>query len=124
VRVTVLGEQTRNGIYVLEDGTTLTELLALAGGTARSSETELEVVRATVRVLRLQGGQRVPIYVADAEELVLEPSAHPDLQDGDLIDVDVELERRDPPFTFRDGVEVASRVASLISVAILLVTRL
>ena len=124
IQVTVVGEGTRSGIYVVQDGTTLTDLLALAGGTARSTETERQITRATVSVLRQQGPRRVPIYRADAEELILEPAAHPVLIGGDVIDVDVEYEEIDEPFTFRDGIEIAARVASLVSVAILLFVRL
>ena len=124
IQVTVAGEGTRNGIYVVQDGTTLTELLALAGGTARSSETERQIVRATVSVLRRQGGQRVPVYQADAERLLREPDAHPDLLTGDVIDVDVEVEEVEEPFTFLDGLEIAARIASLASVAILLFFRI
>jgi hypothetical protein len=123
VQVAIVGEGTRPGIYVVEDGTTLSELLALAGGTARSSETERQIIRAIVRVLREQGGRRAVVYQADAEELYLEPAAHPDLQDGDLIDVDVEYEEIDEPFTLREGLEIASRVASLVSVILLLYLR-
>lgn len=120
VKISVVGEGTRSGIYVLQDGTTLTELVALAGGTPASTETELQIVRAFVRVLRVQGGARVPVYEATVEALVREPAAHPDLQDGDVVEVDLEYEEVDQPFTLQEGLDVASRIASIASVVILL----
>lgn len=124
IEVTVLGEGTRNGIYVVQNGTTLTELLALAGGTASSQETERQIVRSIVRLLRRDGNRRNVIYEALAEDLIREPASHPDLLAGDVVEVDVEYEELREPFTFRDGVEVAARVASLVSVFILLYQRL
>lgn len=123
-QVLVVGEGIRNGVYVLQEGTTLTELVALSGGPAWSQETERQIVSALVRVLRQEGGQRVPVYEATAEDLLREPAAHPDLRTGDVVEVDVEYEELGEPFTWRDGIEIASRVASLVSVVILLYTRI
>lgn len=123
IQVTVVGEGTRSGLYVVQTGTTLTELLALAGGTPRSSEDARQIIRSTVSVLREEGGRRVPVYQADAEALVREPAAHPDLTSGDVIDVDVEYEEVEQPFTFREGLEIASRIASLASLLLILFVR-
>ncbi len=66
----------------------------------------------------------MPVYEATAEALLREPAAHPDLRTGDVVEVDVEYEEVGEPFTWRDGIEIASRVASLVSVVILLYTRI
>lgn len=122
--VVVVGEGTRSGIYRLREGTTLTELLGLSGGTPTSSETEREIVEAFVRVLRSSGGeQRTVIYEATTEQAIREPQRHPVLQSGDVIETDVTYEVVDEPFTVLSALELAARIASLASVAILLFVR-
>ncbi len=123
VEVYVFGEGTRNGVYRLQRGITLTEALALAGGTARSDSTERQISTSSVRVLRMQGATRRPIYEAAVERMLLEPELHPDLQAGDIIETNVTFEDLGEPFTFRDGLELASRVASVVSVVLLLAFR-
>lgn len=124
IEIYVVGEGTRNGVYRLQEGITLTETLALAGGTARSDSTERAISTSTVRVLRLQGASRIPIYEALAEQLFREPELHPNLQTGDVIETQVTYEEVPEPFTFRDGLEIAGRIASLVSVFLLLYLRL
>ena len=123
VEVYVLGEGTQNGVYRLQRGISLTEALALAGGTARSDTTERTISTATVRVLRMQGATRRPIYQALSEQLFLEPELHPELQTGDVIESRVTYQDRPQPFTFRDGLELTARIASVISVVLLLAFR-
>lgn len=123
VQVIMVGEGIRTGIYRLETGTTLVQALALAGGTAQSDSTDRVVRTATVSVLRDEGNVRQTIYQAQAERLYLEPQRHPDLQTGDVITVAVNYETVRQKFTLRDGIEIASRVASLVSVILLLTRR-
>lgn len=124
VEVYLLGDGTRNGVYRLQRDVSLTEALALAGGTARSDTTERQISTATVRVLRMQGASRRPIYEAVAEQMLLEPELHPDLQTGDVIETQVTYEDRPEPFTFRDGLELTARIASVVSAVLLLTFRL
>lgn len=121
--VVVLGEGIRNGVYRLQEGTSLIKALALMGGTAQSDSTDSAVATAFIRVFREAGDHYDMVYEASPEALLSNVSSHPVLRDGDSIEVTVNREDLDP-FTFRDGVEVASRVASLLSVAILIVSRL
>ncbi len=53
------------------------------------------------------------IYEATTEQAFREPQNHPVLQNDDLVELDVTYEDLGEPFTFRDGVEIASRVASI-----------
>ncbi|MDT0631228.1 hypothetical protein RQM47_08255 [Rubrivirga sp. S365] len=124
VEVYVLGGGARNGVYRLQRGISLTEALALAGGTASTDSTERAISTSIVRVLRMQGGTRRPIYEATAEQLVLEPEIHPNLETGDVIETEVEYEAIPEPFTFRDGLELVSRLASVVSVLLLLYFRI
>ena len=120
IEVYVVGVGIRNGVYRLQRGVSLTETIALAGGTARTDSTERAISTSTVRVLRMQGATRRPIYEATAEQLFREPEVHPDLQTGDVIETQVTYEEVPEPFTFRDGLELAGRIASLVSVFLLL----
>ena len=126
IEVLVLGEGTRNGVYRLQEGTSLVQAIALAGGTARSDSTERQIASATIRVVRESGGRAGVVYQVAPERLLLERDRHPALQTGDAIEIEVTYEavEIEDPFTFRDGLEIAGRVASLLSVIILLVTRL
>lgn len=123
VEVTVVGEGIRSGIYRLQEGTTLTELIALSGGVPTSEESERQIVRAMVRVLREQGAVRTVIYEATTEQAIREPGAHPSFREGDLVELDVTYEDVRPPIRLIDVVNAVSRVASIISVAILIYTR-
>lgn len=120
VRVVMVGEGIQNGIYRLQAGTTLVQALALAGGTARSDSTETAVRTATVSVLRDTDGTRRTVYQAPAERVYLEPQRHPDLQSGDVINVEVEYERVRKPVSLLQVVDTAARVASLVSLVYLL----
>lgn len=127
VEVLFFGEGIRNGIYKLQRGTSLVEALALAGGTPRSDSTIVAVTVVTLRVLRGGPGEARVIYETRPERLLMERDRQPTLEDGDVIEMEVETDPVPPPdepFTFRDGLEITSRVASLASVLILLLTRL
>ena len=124
VEVVFLGAGTRSGVYRLQEGTSLVEAVALAGGTARSDSTERRVVTAQIRLLRNVGGATQVVYQVTPERLPLERDRQPALQTGDVIETQVTYEVVPERFTFRDGLEIAGRVASLVSVVILLVTRL
>lgn len=120
VQIYIFGAGTRNGVYRLQRGISLTEALALAGGTAQTDSTRGSISTAFVRVLRMQGASRRVIYEATAEQYLREPEIHPALETGDVIETQVTFEEVPEPFTFRDGVEIAARVASLVSLILLL----
>ena len=120
IEVLMLGEGTRNGIYRLQEGTSLVDAIALAGGTARSDSTARQIRTATVRLLRTVGGTTQVIYQVAPERLPLERASQPRLETGDVIETEITFEEVKEPFTFRDGLEIAGRVASLVSVVLLL----
>lgn len=124
IEVTVVGEGVRSGIYRLQEGTTLTQLIALSGGVPTSEETERQIVRALIRVLREQSGTRSVIYEATTEQAIRQPGTQPPFLDGDLVEMDVEYEELGRGVTVLDVLQIAGRVASLISAAILLYTRI
>jgi hypothetical protein len=119
----VVGEGVRNGIYRLEEGTTLTELMALSGGVPTSRDDERQIVRALLRVLREQGGVRVPVYEATTEQALREPSQNPNLQAGDVLEFDLTYEEVKSPITVWKVLETTSRIASVVTTVILLYRR-
>lgn len=119
VRIVMVGEGIRNGVYRLETGTTLVQAIALAGGTARSDSTEQAIRTTTVSVLRDEGGARRVIYRAPADRVFLEPERHPALQTGDVVNVSIEFEAVRKRVTALRVLEVAGRVASLVSLVYL-----
>ena len=126
VEVIFLGTGLRNGVYKLQSDVSLVQALALAGGTPRSDSTKTAVTTATIRVIRLVGGQSQTIYEVVPEQLLNERDRHPSFQTGDVVEMNVDVEYIEPSkkFTFRDGVEIVSRAASLISAVLLIYSRL
>lgn len=123
IEVVMLGSGTRSGIYRIQEGTTLIETLALAGGTSRSDSTAAGITTALVRVHREVGNSYDVIYEATSEEFVRNRANHPDLRSGDTIEAVVNFEpAEEPGFTFEDGLNVASRVASLASLLYLILS--
>ncbi len=118
VELVVLGDGIRNGIYRIQQGTSLIETLALMGGTARSDSTDRAVVTATVRVLRDSGAGLRPVYESPTYDLLANVSQHPELVTGDVIESRVDTEELSEPFTFAEGLQIASRITSLLTFAI------
>jgi hypothetical protein len=115
----------RTGIYQVGTGTSLVKLLALAGGVNEESlETDKIIVTASVEVRRRQGDEMQLLYAADPNQLLVEPGRHPVLQSGDLVVLNVETERLPDRITLRDVLDVTARVASLVSVVLLISRRL
>jgi hypothetical protein len=114
VRVEVLGD-VGSGIYVVGAGTTLSELLALAGGVPvgdRAAQTRQEV---TIRLLRQEGGQRRTIYEAEVQEMLSRPDLYPTLQSGDLVTVQTQLHQR---YNLRETLWIVSSAASVVLLAL------
>lgn len=109
VVVTAAGAFGAPGRYVLDAGSTVGDLVALAGGVAGFvRDVDLEVTT-TIRVYR--GG--AVTFESPLTELYARPT--PALQPGDVVDLDVVTEQRSS-FTLRDGL---SLVSVLLSTAIL-----
>lgn len=109
IELLVLGD-TASGIYVVGETTSLIELLALAGGTGAGERSESVRIERTVRLLRQQGGQSVPVYEVEAEELLREPGTHPTLMEGDILTVETEVHNR---FNLRDTLSIVTSLASV-----------
>ncbi len=111
VQVLVVGQGA--GIYELSEGTTLDELVALAGGGVSGlvgQEDQYTRRDLTVRVYRRDGESRQLIYEAPMEEMLLEPGQHPSLRDGDLFMIETRTRRK---FQWRDATQLFTTFASM-----------
>lgn len=110
------------GLYRVAETTTLTELLALSGGTAPPPTSNDEIIQTSaIRVLRTAGPTRQTIYEATPEQLLREPGQHPALIDGDVVEVVTNVERVPDRVTFNDVLDVTTRVASVVSLVLLII---
>lgn len=111
VQVLVMG--LGGGVYEVTDGTRLDELLALIGG-AEGPDIGLQnprTIRQThVRLYRGSEGSRSLIYEAPLEQVLLNPTEHPRLLDGDLFLIETEMRNR---FQWRDALTIVGGLASL-----------
>ena len=126
-QVLFIGAGVRNGIYKFQEGTSLLDALALAGGTARSDSVGYRVTTSVVRLVRNVGGAQQTIYEAEPEQVVADRLRLPALQDGDVIETEVTTELLPEPrkkFSFLDGLNLVARLASVASVILLLTRRI
>lgn len=115
IQVLVMGDAS-GGVYVVGTSTNMGELLALAGGTQIGSP-QADVIRnVDIRLLREQGGRRAVVYDAPIEQTLMEPSAYPTLQDGDVLVVEARS-RRSAWQRARDVLQVTTSFTSLLLLA-------
>lgn len=110
VTVQVLGDIGGSGIYVVGDRTTLSELIALAGGAPVQDFRHDVRGTYTIRVFRDGAGTRTNIYEARWDDFVRAPGAHPALRDGDVVTLDVTVRER---FDVMRTVSVVSGLSAL-----------
>ncbi|GAB5536494.1 MAG: hypothetical protein Rubg2KO_27430 [Rubricoccaceae bacterium] len=102
-------------LYRVGENTTLSEIMVLAGQVSGRQETDRIITESTVTVLRGNGqGGREVIYAATPEVLFREPGRHPQLQMGDVIEINNTYERRNPRITLREGLQIATSSLTLI----------
>jgi hypothetical protein len=122
VQILVMG--LGGGIYEVGESTRLDELLALIGGAQGveiGQQSSAFTRETTVRLYRLNAGERTLIYEAPIEQMLLEPGQHPALRDGDFFAI--EIVNRDR-LNWRDGLRLLSSVGTLVLVIDRLVGRL
>lgn len=107
IQLTVAGAFAAPGRYIVDTGTTIGEIVALAGGLGgrgqRAEDTEIE---STVRLFR----DGALAFEAPLEELYARQTQT--LQEGDVVDLDVVVEQRGPLLT--TILSVASTTASIL----------
>lgn len=109
IRVQVLGD-VGSGIYDIGAATTISELIALAGGVPLSDASPTVTRTVTVRLFREHAGRRDLVYEATVADMIQQPGRYPVLQDGDVITVETQVRQR---FNWREATSIVSAVASL-----------
>lgn len=100
--------------YRVGEETTLTEILALSGNYAGDRESERQLTTSSISVLRGNGaGGREVIYSASGAELLREPGRHPQLLDGDIVEIQRTYERVNR-ITLREGLQIATSSLALL----------
>ena len=119
-QVTVLGTVRAPGLYLVSAGTTLGELIGLAGGTeagARSSEVERTV---TIRLFRASAsGTREAIYERTDDAFARDADGYPVVLDGDTVEVRT-VERR--LRTYRDTLTLIGGLATVVIAVVQIVS--
>ena len=107
-RITVWGSVNAPGLYEVGEDYEIDDVLSLAGGpTLRPLPSN---VRRTVTItLYRASGTAESVYRATLEEFVRNPAGHPDLQDGDVIEVETQERNL---FTYRDVLTIVGVAAS------------
>ncbi len=116
ITVYVWGQIGSPGIWQIEPGTTLIELLSAARVPGVGSEQQ-EYRRITrVKIYRGRGVQRQLVYEAELRDLLTEEQqTYPTLRDGDILEVEVDQDRR---LTFRTITQYVGTAASLTLLAL------
>jgi len=120
-QVSVWGTVRAPGVYVVNAGATLSEVLSLAGGPAQTVIGDRIERTVTVRVYHTDraGTTRTLAYEAPLEQMVREPGAHPALRTGDVVEVETrEIRRRD----YRDTLAIAGSLGTLAVVVLQIVS--
>lgn len=110
VQVHVLGTVRAPGLYVLNQGTHLGDLLALSGGPVvdvRQADARRKI---TIRLFRAAAYGDEPIYESTLDDAVSRRETYPVLQEGDVLTVEVVEKRR---FGWRDALSIVGGVSAL-----------
>lgn len=126
VEVLLIRSPGGSGLYRVAEETTLTEFLALSGGTALPREETDRVIRtSTIRLLRPDGSGSMRVaYEAAPEQLLREPGRHPALLTGDIVEIVTETTEKPDRVTFLEGLDIAARVAGVVSLIVILATQI
>lgn len=107
-RITVWGAVNAPGLYEVGEDYAIDDVLSLAGGpTLRPLPSNVRRT-VTITLYRAQGTAE-SVYSATLEEFVRNPGDHPELQDGDVIEVETQERNL---FTYRDVLTIVGVAAS------------
>lgn len=114
VQVSVVGTVRASGIYEVGTGTDLGQLLTLTGSLAVEPRTQRQRQEVTIRLYRNQSAHRDLAYEASLSQFLQEPGQYPELQDGDVVEIETVQRAK---FSWRDGLTIISS-ASVLALAI------
>jgi len=114
IRAHVMGTVRNPGLYVINEGTRLDELLSLSGGAILDERERLTRRHITIRLLRPTDEGQTTVFENTSETGHLNSITPPRLQDGDVLEVEVVNRRR---FGLRNVLTLVNTVA-LVALAI------
>ena len=106
----VMGTVRSPGLYILEDGTDLGQLLALCGGPVLDVLDRDSRRRVTIRLFRPLAYTDKPIYETELGRAVVQREPYPILRNGDVLTVEIIEARR---FNWRDAFTVVGGISAL-----------
>lgn len=109
IQVSVIGAVQSPGLYEVNDGTSLGQLIALTGGPQMGARAQRTRRNVTVRLFRPNGPAAEPIYDSVVEEGSIYTTEYPPLREGDILRVDVVERAR---FNWRDALQIVTAAAS------------
>ncbi len=116
ITVYVWGAVGQPGIWRINPGTTLIELLSAAGIPGIVTEQRRTRLTTIVRIWRGEQVQRNLVYEAQLQDLLTEEQeTYPTLRNGDILEIEVDEDRK---ITFRTVIEYLSAAASLTLLAL------
>lgn len=108
IQVFVVGA--KSGIYQVALGTSIEELVVLSDNASSLLTTSEERREVNVKLLRESGSERRVIYEAPLGEVLTRTGGQPELQEGDVLEVEVKVKRR---FGWNQILSVASTATSI-----------
>ena len=110
MQVRVWGDVVEAGIYEVQAGTDLLELIFLAGGPAGGIGRSAERRSTAIQLSRKGNDVWGIIFEADLDALTGQRQPYPSLLDGDALKIDVEVRR---VFSWRDGFTIVGAVGTI-----------
>ncbi|MCB0719703.1 MAG: SLBB domain-containing protein [Bacteroidetes bacterium] len=109
IQVHMIGSVMSPGLYEVNDGTTLGQLIALSGGPQLGARQRRNKREVSIRLYRPSTDSAVPLFESELEDGALYTNSYPALQEGDVVRVDV-IERTG--FSWRDALQIVTATAS------------
>jgi protein involved in polysaccharide export with SLBB domain len=106
----VMGTVRSPGLYIVQDGTDLGQLLALSGGPILDVLDQTRRRQVTIRLFRPLAYSDRPIYEIELGRAVVQREPYPILRNGDILTVEIVEARR---FDWRDLLTVVGGLSAL-----------
>ena len=106
----VMGTVRSPGLYIVEEGTDLGQLLALSGGPILDVLDQTRRRKVTIRLFRPLAYSDRPIYEIELDRAVVQREPYPILRNGDVLTVEIVEARR---FDWRDMLTIVGGLSAL-----------
>lgn len=118
IRASVTGDVKNPGLFEIEKGWRLDELLAATGGPTLGQRRQQDVRSVRVRISRETENGRIVIYDEQYEGMLMSPEDYPVIQNGDWVSVETTLNEG---FSKRDMLSVAGLAIGVINLIVTII---